>query len=71
MTPKKGADGAGPSGVRRKRSDLASPGAGGQPLASSSPSTRRRLAKSSDKVKAIAVEEATPKKKLRFADEHP
>lgn len=63
------ADGAGPSGVvRRKRTGYESPAASSKPVASSPPSTRRRrLQKLADlKGKGKAVEQDTTQKKLRF-----
>ena len=71
---KKPADGAGPSGVvRRKRTGYESPAASSKPVASSPPSTRRRrlekLADLKGKGKAAAaVEQDTTQKKLRFEE---
>ena len=72
---KKPADGAGPSGVvRRKRTGYESPAASSKPVASSPPSTRRRrlqkLADLKGKGKVVELQDTT-QKKLRFEQPKP
>ncbi len=66
---KKPADGAGPSGVvRRKRTGYESPASSSKPVASTPPSTRRRRLQTLAELKGKgpAVEQDTTQKKLRF-----
>ncbi len=71
---KKPADGAGPSGVvRRKRTGYESPAASSKPVASTPPSTRRRRLQTLAELKGkgTAVEQDTTQKKLRFEQPKP